>query len=235
MRSPTNDRYESPWWWLFFCFVVDILLAVEANDDRVVGVEGLWINNTRFWPRRLQQPLFGFREDRWICNGGSHHKLVIVVALLAQFFWQWLLGGCRVQKIWIVSSLLRLHFLWFNRWFTWGPNMRTREAARLLRRLRARDAKWILKPSLSSSLNNGGRSRIPRPREEAKAPCGVVQTHYTRVASSVLILRGCSLYVYSSNTITSSTYYKRRAMVALTQPLPPSKRPPSLLLAVSDY
>ena len=204
----------------------------------MVGVEGLWINNTRFWPRRLrQQPLFGFRKDRWICNGGSHHKLVIVVALLAQFFWQWLLWVVAqgAKKFELFLSLLRLHFLWFNWWFTWGPNMRTREAARLLRRLRARDAKWILKPSLSSSLNNGGRSRIPRPREEAKAPCGVVQTHYTRVASSVLILRGCSLYVYSSNTITSSTYYKRRAMVALTQPLPPSKRPPSLLLAVSDY
>ena len=71
----------------------------------------------------------------------------------------------------------------------WGQ-----EAARLFRRLRARDAKWILKPSLSSSLNNGGRSRIPRPREEAKAPCGVVQLT-TRVAPSVLILRGCSLYV----------------------------------------
>ena len=153
------------------------------------------------------------------------------------FFWQWLLWVVAqgTKKFELSLSLLRLHFLWFNRWFTWGPNMRTREAARLLRRLRARDAKWILKPSLSSSLNNGGRSRIPRPREEAKAPCGVVQTPYTRVASSVLILRGCSLYVYSSNTITSSTYYKRRAMVALTQPLPPSKRPPSLLLAVSDY
>ena len=153
------------------------------------------------------------------------------------FFWQWLLWVVAqgAKKFELFLSLLRLHFLWFNQWFTWGPNMRTREAARLLRRLRARDAKWILKPSLSSSLNNGGRSRIPRPREEAKAPCGVVQTHYARVASLVLILRGCSLYVYSSNTITSSTYYKRRAMVALTQPLPPSKRPPSLLLAVSDY
>ena len=32
----------------FFFVVVDILLAVEANDDGVVGVEGLWINNTRF-------------------------------------------------------------------------------------------------------------------------------------------------------------------------------------------
>ena len=113
------------------------------------------------------------------------------------------------KKFELFLSLLRLHFLWFNQWFTWGPNMRTREAARLLRRLRARDAKWILKPSLSSSLNNGGRSRIPRPREEAKAPCGVVQTHYTRVASSVLILRGCSLYVVIPSPVVHTTNDER--------------------------